>query len=273
MAKPGSRGVAAGDGQEPAGEHRATHGRSRGPAPVQPRAGTLGHGMRPHKLADAAVAEERQPCQGDDQVCQRWAIWPARHAANCSAPAMSSSPHARTRWTPVAGTLVASNNLSLRSTMGKSSRPAAADAGSGAASATRSGEGGQSRSDQHHGAETEGDSPLNKENMSVRLDVTRRESSAVGAPLPDRGRGRCRFDNRRFPGASRPPPHIHSLETHRPQDARQSSICCVAGLQTAPYGQASVGSTTWNSRPGGYPVPRTGSCRPSGVSSASVRRI
>jgi hypothetical protein len=40
---------------------------------------------------------------------------------------------------------------------------------------------------------------------------------------------------------------------HRPWSAPQSSVCCVANPRTAPGGQASLCSTTWNNRYGGCP--------------------
>src|ERR687897_902457 len=109
----GSRGVAAEDGQEPAGEHRLTHGRSRGPGHVQPRAGTLG----------------------------------------------------------------VSNSLSPGSTMDRSPRPVAADAARARHPRHARGDAGQSRSDHDRGAETEDEMPLNKDDMSARLDVTMQVSS------------------------------------------------------------------------------------------------
>lgn len=128
-------------------------------------------------------------------------------------------------------------------------RPGRSGRGSGSASAPRSRDRGPItiRSPPWHGTE-DGNPDLTR--LTCQFDSTQQGGNppAVDAILPDRRRERSRVCQSRSSGATRPTPHVQSLEG------------------------GPVGSTTWNNRTGGYPVPEAGSCRPSSVSSSSVRR-
>jgi hypothetical protein len=189
-------------------------------------------GYSSHAARRDSSARLRKQTAEPPRCAGRWVIWLARHAAGCSAPSTSSSPYARTRLPSGGGHPGRQQQSVARIHYGPKSRGRAERRGSGAASATRSGEGRPIMIRSPPWRRNRGQQPAQQSGVcQVRLDTIRRRSSAVGARLiEEEGNGvalAIAFSRAR-PAS---PSHVQSLETHRPQDPRRSSICCVAASE------------------------------------------